>query len=343
MKVQKDNHKRVELLSDFLKSIVKGDLNKIKDKINDYSKSNEDFNVIINNENINLNNNSLFMRTVSDKEIELSMTDSSFSSLCKQLNIPSSFARDISSDLLSLIISERCKKFEGKGILVRTKKTKHDELILRSIHSEKYSVFDNHDLINSIYPFLKDMNFKAIRAVFGDKFMSLKLASIDGGLKDDEVSYGVVLQNSETGFSSVKLEPFVHRKSCTNDAIFASNYSQRHINIDSDKVNTELKDFLQQSLDSSAEMWGKILELKGVKIRYPNRVIQNVSLILDAKKHSDLIIRAFGEEPDSTGYGIFNSLTRAAQSLPHLERLELERKATKILNYDIKVFDKKVA
>jgi len=228
---------------------------------------------------------------------------------------------------------------------------------VRGVLSSRYRAMDNWDILQAAMPVLHGKNAVFKSCEITDRHMFLKIVFPDlvmevPGTKvvGDLVEVGLSIRNSEIGFSSFAVEPFIHRLICTNGMI--SNYSQKKYHVgkrqDSENAVDEIlrdetlhqrdKAFWMQIQDVIASAVNrdvlqqhvrKFSEAAAIKI-----TVDPVQLIESTKKQFSLsdetggdILRHLIEAGDLSKWGLANAITRTAQDqadyedATHLERL----------------------
>ena len=302
---------------------------------------NKDHYVNISPENIILDGNKLVVR---DSKLELDFTNHGFSQFCTSLKMPAPFIQTLPTDIDKNIFDYRLNEYKGKQLFFRTK----NDNLLRSVHSDKYSAYDNFDVLSNIKIALntldKDFEIKFKTFTKYDGGFHLKMLFPD--IEKEEMNVGVVVKNSEIGMSAIRVMPFVHRLPCTNDAIsMESAFKQSHIHFDFREMNERILKAMGESILLGNDNIDKMIELQNIKINNPYNLIENISNLKNfnlPQKHIKIVKDTYDLEPNIQGdmFGIMNAFTRTAQVLNFNDRFELEQKATSILKFTPKTIIK---
>lgn len=278
---------------------------------------------------------------------ELSLTPWATMQMCQRLGIPTAYYRKCPPDLRDAQanhwLQHGHRKTNGKvsGSNGHSNPSKRERWLLRAkghtlrgVLSEHYTPMDDTQLLDSLRPIL---NGHYQVDWFGLSDESLHLRVVDPRLtqevlKDDALSAGVHISNSEVGARSVVVDALVWRLVCSNGLIRLvkgkSLLRQRHIHISTPRFEVALEEAVAQAVQTSHEFVQgmkaatkqpvpdieKALEKLGIRFGLPQSV-------QDAAKESILSERS---DQQHTVYGLVNGLTRAAQALPDEERYSLE-------------------
>ena len=93
----------------------------------------------------------------------------------------------------------------------------------RAFLSDRYRPLDNYDLLEAILPVLHEKNFTIESANLDEKHMYIKAICHDlsmdigiPGVKEDIISMGCFVRNSDVGCSSLLISPFIYHQVCKN-------------------------------------------------------------------------------------------------------------------------------
>lgn len=293
---------------------------------------------------------------------ELSLSPWATMQMCQRLGIPTAYYRKCPPDLRDAQANHWLQhghtKTSGKnnGSNGHHNAPKRERWLLRAkgetlrgVLSEHYTSMDDVQLLDSLRPVL---NGHYQVDWFGLSDESLHLRVVDPRLtqevlKDDALSAGVHISNSEVGARSVVVDALVWRLVCSNGLIRLvkgkSLLRQRHIHISTPRFEVALEEAVAQAVQSSHEFVQgmkattkqpvpdveKALEKLGIRFGLPQSV-------QDAAKQSILNERT---DQQHTVYGLVNGLTRAAQALPDEERYSLEVLAGRLVESGLQGFD----
>ncbi len=227
-------------------------------------------------------------------------------------------------------------KKNGKDVFIRGQGDS-----VRAFLSDRYRVIDHLDVLYCALNELQAHNAEIEDCYLSEIEMNIKVKSAKlrdfVRHKDDLIMGGLFLTNSETGHKALRVEPRMFRVKCSNGMI-VEELVTREIHIgNGDEISDEIIYLsLRRSIRELFNRFGEIVlmmrESTEIKIRNPQRVIQNV---VDQYKLSEVqkanILMAFGAEPEYDKYGIANALTLAAQKEETWEKsVELERLGGKL-------------
>jgi hypothetical protein len=162
---------------------------------------------------------------------------------------------------------------------------------LRAVLSSKYRPLDNAALLNTILPIAAEHGARVAEFNFGDDRFHLRLVGAERTLDEirkeygnvgvhttrpdgkwiadgEVVSFGISIRNSETGFGSMRVEPFARIVRCLNGIIVAENY--RAIHVGRDKEDGFLQEDTKRLEDAAVFMRvrDKAIELFGPESRF---------------------------------------------------------------------------
>ena len=237
-------------------------------------------------EDINIEEASQGMRVVPDNEkllmIEVKdgrvipLSSDGLSSLSSSFNLNSGYIKKCLEndmyDLAAMNINRWIEKSE-KGRLLRLTGGN-----IHAVLSDRYSVFDDIDLLDTISPVFKslDTNFMIKNKTVSPGIMKLRLVSENKIIVGpDELSLGIDIKNSRIGRSSIDVSFMLFRWACSNGMIFGrqdvASFKRIHIG-DVSELNNELTgviELLPGKIDEVAETanyaYNKMLDHKDVR------------------------------------------------------------------------------
>jgi len=107
-------------------------------------------------------------------------------------------------------------------------------------------------------------------------------------------------------------------------------FNQRHIYLKTHEFRGRMLESMSNGLHTGQELLEQYRKAQNIHIEHPFEVIEAVSKkAAFSKEFTDRMKTEY--EGDKTAYGIVNSITSAARSLPNEHRLETERFAGKLL------------
>jgi hypothetical protein len=213
---------------------------------------------------------------------------------------------------------------------------------VRAFLSERYRIIDHLDVLYCSLNELQAHEAEVEGCYLSETEMNLKVKSDRlrdfVRHKDDLITGGLLLVNSETGHRALRIEPRTFRVQCTNGMVMEE-FAARQIHLGNgdngfdETVYLSIRRSIRELFGRFGEIVQALRESTEIKVRNPQRVISNVvehyRLSEDQKAN---ILMAFGAEPEADQYGIANAVTRAAQSEKSWENsLEMERIGGKVI------------
>lgn len=220
---------------------------------------------------------------------------------------------------------------------------------IRAFLSDRYRVIDHLDVLLCALNELQAHSAEIEDCYLSETEMNIKIKSQSlrdfVRHKDDLITGGLFLTNSETGHKALRLEPRLFRVKCSNGLIVEELVTREiHIGNGDELADEMVYLSLRRSIRELFKGFGGIVEVlresTEIKVRNPQKVISNVA---DHYKLSEVqknnILMAFGAEPEFDKYGIANALTFAAQKEETWEKsVEMERIAGNIITMPVEIF-----
>jgi hypothetical protein len=144
----------------------------------------------------------------------------------------------------------------------------------------------------------------------------------------------MISRNSATNGHTGAVEPFVFRKPCTNDHIVSQEKSFRHahIHLTEYEMTRRMAEAVSQGFQLSSDLLSSFLKTREEPVEDP---VETIKRIAESRKFSqkltDEVVSSYLIEPDANRFGVINAFTNAAQKLPPLQRIEMERFAGTLL------------
>lgn len=217
---------------------------------------------------------------------------------------------------------------------------------VRAIFSDKYSVFDNTEVIESVHKTLRDMgideNAKVLTSsnVTPDTMVMKVLYPDKGGLWR-----GFTVINSENGSYSLKVMSHVLRTSCTNSLIAGSLGEEGTTTVrKAYKEKAEFKYLMAQQITIALNMSSKVVtrlaEVAYEELTDPAGAMVNALKAQFGNKayEQHLGDAMYGMEQSGSLGGVINGLTylaHAGKDLTEQQRIETELLAGEILNMSL--------
>ena len=237
-------------------------------------------------EDINIEDASAGMKVIPDEEkllmIEVKdgrmvpLSSDGLSSLSSSFNLNSGYIKKcLENDMYDLAAENINRWIEksDKGRLLRLTDGRVDAVL-----SDRYSVFDDIDLLDTISPVFKslDTNFLIKNKTVSPGIMKLRLVSENKiVVGPDELSLGIDIKNSRIGRSSIDVSFMLFRWACSNGMIFGRQdvaaFKRIHVGNVSELSNelTGVIELLPGKIDEVTETanyaYNKMLDYKDVR------------------------------------------------------------------------------
>ncbi|MCL2393054.1 MAG: DUF932 domain-containing protein [Acidimicrobiaceae bacterium] len=240
---------------------------------------------------------------------------------------------------------------------------------VRAFLSDRYRRLDNFDLLNVVFPILKEMGnveFKSMDVTDNRLYLKVVTPWLQGGIEyknpgghhpvNDVVQGGIVISNSEVGRGTLQVQTLIYRLVCSNGLIGEKLLTKRHvggrigfdddlpaelfkedtIKADDERFWLMMRDLVQSAVDET-----RFQEtLRKMNMAASSEPIQDVSAgIKELGKRFDMgegeqksVLNFLAEGGDLTQWGALNAITRAAQDVESYDRsTELEEIGGKVL------------
>ena len=254
-----------------------------------------------------------------------SLSDLATTQMCQRLDVPVAYYRRLPSEMKVLVANFDLSRQNGQGFLLRGK----GEWI-RAFLSEKYVVYNNSQIAETVQVLLKDANIEIKTFVFEETHMFLKIISNEIVDSASGLKAGVMVGNSEVGLGSISVEPFVFRKVCTNDLIVAEEKSFRHahIHFTPSELSRRMAEGISHAFEIASSALDTFLATRMEPIIDPVAAIRKIAEERKlSQKFTDEIVGHYQVEPEPSRFGVINAFTSAAQTLAPLQMIEMERLA----------------
>lgn len=246
-------------------------------------------------------------------------------------------------ELLAKNVNTWLKKKE-KDFFIRGLETN-----VRAFLSERYRVIDHLDVLYCSLNELQTHMAEIEDCFLSEIEMNIKVKSQHlkdfVRHKDDLITGGLFLTNSETGHKALRVEPRIFRVKCSNGMI-VEEFVTREIHLgNEDELYDEIiylsvRRSIRELFGRFGEITQILREATEIKIKNPQKVINNVVeqyRLSETQKENILI--AFGAEPEYDKFGIANAVAQAAQKEETWEKsVELERVGGRVIALPIEEF-----
>lgn len=307
-----------------------------------------------------------------DVDVELkhpySWTDFAFGQFCAFLEIPPDFIRRCPVNGPSGkkgIVDHWKGGVDGKTFLLRLYNLdKPDEKTgaggyIRGFLTERYSRFDNLELLNVAEPFIKEHQLQIQIGQHTDKSFHMRLLhpkvfDIKTGRpvrpedqpppgahvvnqNSDNHQMGLHVGNSEVGAFNLLGDFVLFRQLCTNGLVVLFDrkhlFTHKHVGIEQHEIRTKLQAALGEMNDRSDSVIEKVEMLAAAKLEQPlNELRRQIKALGGTNDFVTLAFQAYEEEPIPSRFGVVQAITRAAQKLPSIDaRFKMEQLAGQIL------------
>lgn len=161
--------------------------------------------------------------------VSAKLTEWSLTQLCSiRLGVPASYMmkchnsripdiQNLFTENLNTLMSHY-----GKGTRIRLYKPEDSEdLVIRGIVSDSYTVFDSYDVLEMIYSILGDQ-FSIKGYILNEEGLHLRVTTTEPLHVDGEDLYpGLILSSGDVGNSSLDVQFFIFKQVCTNGLVMA--------------------------------------------------------------------------------------------------------------------------
>jgi len=237
-------------------------------------------------------------------------------------------------------------KYEEKNWMLRTVEQDGKKYV-RSVLTDKYSIFDNTDVLKMVADVVGDQKHEIKRFNTDELFdgfnMRITFPEISynaGTLKDgqpDELMFGMQIRNSEVGKRSVSIGGFIYRTICSNGLQVVEakteRFMQRHMGVKKEDMPLKVAQAFEKVLSQGEKQMAQFAQTKNMKITDPmkaiNDLLKRTKGITLPKEFNVTVQECFQVEridsKQATVYDLVNSFTRAAQVLTNEDtRIALE-------------------
>lgn len=276
---------------------------------------------------------------LSYKEAVYPMDDYAIGQLCSKLEIPTKYFRRLPTDMRETVAAFDLRRFaRSKDALVRVHKIGGVPKV-RAFLSDGYAPVDNAQIVTAVQAVLERVEHKIRAADINPSGMWAKvtvpgLAIEDPTKQGSPLFIGLLIGNSEIGARSVSVEPFIHRKTCTNDMVVLSSWAFRHKHVGfqarllASQIQSHTVKMFEGAHAMLEEMAGTVNDFMG----HPTRTLAKLAETLKfSEGQAKDVVTAFHEDPHLSRWGAVNAITRAAQKYDADTRIDFERAAGKVI------------
>jgi hypothetical protein len=232
--------------------------------------------------------------------------------------------------------------------------------VARAFLSDRYRRLDNHDLLQHVFPMLKqlpDARFESVELTANRMYLKVVTPRVQVEIQPgDIVQAGVVVSNSEIGQGTLSVQPLLFRLKCLNGLIAADRGMRKtHVGRLSEASTDEVTVFKDDTLAADDHAFflkvrdvvesavseatfavaaDKMRRTLGIKIAGdPVKAVEVLATRYLFNDHERAgVLRSLIAEADLTGYGLVNAVTGFAQEVGDYDRsTELEGIAGRML------------
>lgn len=216
--------------------------------------------------------------------------------------------------------------------------------MVRGILSERYSPFDDHEILDVLNQMLGKGNVDTAWWHRDDGGFHLRMTFEDltttvGKLHDgtpDVHKVGIHVENSEVGKKSLKITPVVYRLICSNGmmgwATDGDIFKQRHLYLKPHEMYGRVTEAVGQALRVGDGAIEKLREAKETHIKDPLDVIKQLSEKNKySKEFTEKVQGRFMQESGDNAFYVVQAFTRASQDGSPDFQTGIETDSTKML------------
>ena len=255
------------------------------------------------------------------------------SQLCERLGIPATYYRRLPPEMKATVANFDLKRMSERFLLLRGKGTH-----VRAVLSGEYVAYNNSAIAETVESLLRSEGLQIKSFVLEETNCFLKIVSEELVEPLSGLKAGIMIGNSEVGMGSVSVEPFVFRKSCTNDLVVTQEKAFRHahIHFTPSELTRRMAEAIGDGFMVAAQLLDAFLKGKDDPIVDPLAVIRRIAENRKmSQKLSDEVVARYVAEPEPNRFGVINAFTAAAQTLAPLQRIEMERFAGSLLTAQV--------
>lgn len=305
--------------------------------------------LMIHPQDLRMNNQGMLVSR--DSAIQHHVTDWALGQLAGRLDagLPIRYLRKCPPELQAVNVNHWIEKFDyekDKPWLLRTQ-TGSSNGMVRGILSERYSPFDDHEIIGILNNFFGSLQADVdinwwhrddtgfhLRILFND--LTTNVGKLDDGTPDIH-KVGLHIENSEVGKKSIRITPLVWRLVCSNGmmgwATDGEVFKQRHLYLKPHEMYGRVAEAVGNALKVGDGAIEQLLEAKETHIADPLEVIKQLA---EKNKYSkEFTEKAQGKfliEEGNTAFHVIQAFTRACQETTNPDfRTGVETDTTKML------------
>jgi hypothetical protein len=280
------------------------------------------------------------------------MNDWSLGQLASRTAIPVRYLRNCPPELQAVNVNYWLRNMTDESTsdwMFRVRQIDTNDIrkggLVRGIMTEKYSPFDDHEILEIINKiigikdgsytvnwFYRDETGFHLRLTFEDLTTAIGVNKYG---QPDIHKIGLHITNSEVGKRSIRITPMVWRLVCTNGLMGwrqEDMFQQRHVGLRPQEMYSRVAEAIGGGLKLGKQMMDTLIASKEFEIPDPFATIDEIAKSL---KYSEALTEkmkeSFMEDASNTVFGIVQSMTRSAQFFDADRRVEIEEDASKYL------------
>jgi len=296
------------------------------------------FDETISSSSLELNEN-IYTTIGNTPHVILNFSESALQQLLYRFNIPLKFYRKCTSPLKKNIFSEFISSRDANNIFRLVSKNKNNKLhnlSVRAVLSPSYSIVDDKWLYPLVMSTLQEgMNYDTLEISDHATRLIAKFPDIAStGLNNNIFTGGIAITNSETGHSSIWIEPiiFMGNTHFTNRASLQSqNIKIRLIHrgeIRRDEIIrlvSQLKEIVQIGII-------QLLEAQTSMIASSDVIKQMKETSAFPQRYTNILEEIWAQNQEITRLDAVKQLLHITQDLPLIKRIQIEQSMSKITN-----------
>jgi hypothetical protein len=205
--------------------------------------------------------------------------------------------------------------------------------VLRAFLGAGYTSIDDGRIFDRMARVLgsRAEEYRFVRATVSDEtsqYAAVTARETDLGRgRPDPHRDGFMLANSEVGARAVSLHVFIHRLVCTNGLVVsdARLFYRVHRRSDDDVIERDLAYALSLLPERGRAGLDALRASRSVSLPDPEQALRDlIGDEPDVRRHLDIVLAVFREEPEPTRFGLAQAITRVAQRLRPEDRLTME-------------------
>lgn len=328
----RENAEQLSIYRDGLDlSYLKEDADKIQSECRDYT-------TMANHPPIFTNMTLNFSSVDNDGRKQLKMSDYAFSQLCTKVGVPVRYMKKCLSDGRLGLVEENINDWlqdYNKPLFLR----EHDNQ-LRGILSDKFSVLDTPDIIDSIYRTIDVDDYSVKSGLvtperFHARLIQNDMLEIDG----EKLQAGLQIDSSDVGRKVLTVRFMIYKEVCTNGLVIQKAggmlFEQKHIGITNEAFYSQLNqamDLVPSVLENSIDLITGAKDTELTLSRTTKLVEDTASKLKMPEDIPTEVIQLINSNYDRSLWGVVNGFTEIAQNYTLDRRLEIEQEAGRLLS-----------